>query len=654
MRIESLALKNFRSHASEKFSFDKFTFVVGENATGKSSLAYAIEFLLTGKCPATDAGGRGAESLIRIGAGEFAIEADVEVGSVTTKLFRAKSAKGHTFSVNGKPVDLRLAQDGIEKISGTTMDVLSAVLNSSRFLQMDEKAQKALLTQVLASEKITVPQEILMDAKVVDPAPFATWNGTLDSISQIDSAYKHFYDLRTDTNREIKALGTVAEPEALEDAPDYKTTWKRLDDLRSELTAITARKAREEERYESALKNANDRRQRLSKVKDEAIKRLLVDTEADRLQGIADSREKYDATAGKIGSFKQSIAAAETEARNEIATKRGVVEGKRRNLQEQISSKEEQIAILTRIKSADCPTCQRALSAKDKSTLGMKLNDELVNLQKALKDTDAEMPGLNVPEPESLTKLRKSLAKLETELATFGDIADAESALKAHREAMVDADRCERELKDIKDPSAPDLAELRSQIAELGSRIGKGEEVLNQVQAIERERQAFADWKSKKETLDGRVEILNRLVDFFGPNGIKTRLVGDKLAPFSKAMNNALLAFGYSVDFDIEPYTLRIEKDRIQLSPKQLSESEQFRFGVSFQIALAMATGVRFVLIDRADVLDSESRGELTAMLLESGLDQAVVMSTTDKPAPTELPDGVRFIELGQKRAVAA
>ena len=284
----------------------------------------------------------------------------------------------------------------------------------------------------------------------------------------------------------------------------------------------------------------------------------------------------------------------------------------------------------------------------------MKLNDELNALKKSLKDTDLEMPGLNVPEPESLTKLRKSLAKLESELTNFGDIADAEAKLKAHREAIVEADRCDRDIKAITDPVAPDLNELSEKIGQLNARIGKGEEVLNQVQAIERERLAFADWKQKKETLEGRLEILARLIDYFGPNGVKTKLVGDKAAPFAKAMNDVLLTFGYSIDFEMEPYILRVEKGRIQLSLKQLSESEQFRFGVAFQIALAMATGLKFVVIDRADVLDGESRGDLTGMLLESGLDQAIVMATSDNPVPEDLPTGMKFIELGQRHAVAA
>jgi hypothetical protein len=78
----------------------------------------------------------------------------------------------------------------------------------------------------------------------------------------------------------------------------------------------------------------------------------------------------------------------------------------------------------------------------------------------------------------------------------------------------------------------------------------------------------------------------------------------------------------------------------------QLSESEQFRFGVVFQIVLAMVTGQRFVVIDRADVLDKERRRMLTSLLVRSDLDQAIVLATSDEPAPAIVPEGVRFISL--------
>jgi hypothetical protein len=78
----------------------------------------------------------------------------------------------------------------------------------------------------------------------------------------------------------------------------------------------------------------------------------------------------------------------------------------------------------------------------------------------------------------------------------------------------------------------------------------------------------------------------------------------------------------------------------------QLSESERFRFSIAFQIALATVTGIRFVVIDRADVLDKERRKLFTGMLLHSDVDQAIVLATGEEPPPRAIPPGVKFFDL--------
>jgi hypothetical protein len=82
------------------------------------------------------------------------------------------------------------------------------------------------------------------------------------------------------------------------------------------------------------------------------------------------------------------------------------------------------------------------------------------------------------------------------------------------------------------------------------------------------------------------------------------------------------------------------------LSLPQLSASERFRLGIAFHIALALATGIDCVVIDRADLLDREQRRALTKVLLERGLDQAFVLATSDESPTGRLPEGVRFIDL--------
>ncbi len=78
----------------------------------------------------------------------------------------------------------------------------------------------------------------------------------------------------------------------------------------------------------------------------------------------------------------------------------------------------------------------------------------------------------------------------------------------------------------------------------------------------------------------------------------------------------------------------------------QLSESERFRFGVAFQIAVATLTGIRLVIIDSADILDTKRRKHLSGLLLQSELDQAIVLTTGAEQPSQAVPDDVKFFSL--------
>ncbi len=125
--------------------------------------------------------------------------------------------------------------------------------------------------------------------------------------------------------------------------------------------------------------------------------------------------------------------------------------------------------------------------------------------------------------------------------------------------------------------------------------------------------------------------------------------VSGRIGSFTEDLNRHLAAFRYSCSIAFEPFEIRVsssEENRTGLSLKHLSESERFRFGAAFQIALAIVTGLRFVVIDRADVLDKEKRKMLTSLLLNSELDQAIILATSDEAPPLSVPKGVKFVSL--------
>ncbi|PYU02670.1 MAG: hypothetical protein DMG33_18395 [Acidobacteria bacterium] len=155
----------------------------------------------------------------------------------------------------------------------------------------------------------------------------------------------------------------------------------------------------------------------------------------------------------------------------------------------------------------------------------------------------------------------------------------------------------------------------------------------------------------EKSGLETKISVLDRVTEFLGPKGAMMAHASSRMASFAENLNRHLEAFGYICKIGLEPFEIRVISptgNSIGLSLRYLSESERFRFGVAFQIALAMLTGLRFIVIDGADVLDKSRRKLLTGMLLKSDLDQAIVLATSEELPPTLIPQGVKFLDLGR------
>src|SRR5712692_4303636 len=234
MRIVTLTLKNFRSHQETVLNLDRFNFVRGPNGCGKTSIQMALEYLFTGQCQVTDAAGRGAEALIRAGAKELEVSAKLENGET---ICRRRTPRSHIVELNGKRVPVDAAEASLEKRFGSA-DVLVAVLNSGRFIEMSEAEKKRLLAQVVDAGKVDIPEEIGNALRAMNEE-----QPRLTCVADIEAAHKRFYELRTEASRSVKALGQVAKPDIPSDLPSVQEVKKKLEDLRQQKERLVAQKA---------------------------------------------------------------------------------------------------------------------------------------------------------------------------------------------------------------------------------------------------------------------------------------------------------------------------------------------------------------------------------------------------------------------------
>ena len=191
----------------------------------------------------TDAAGRGAESLIRTGAKELEVAVTLENGET---ICRRRTPRSHIVELNGNRVPVDAAEASLEKRFGSA-DVLSAVLNAGRFIEMSEAEQKRLLAQVVDAGKVDIPEEIGDALRAVNEVP-----PRLASVSDIEAAHKRFYDLRTEASRDLKALGQMEKPDVPPDLPSVQEVKKKLEELRQQKERLVAQKAEADATWEGA------------------------------------------------------------------------------------------------------------------------------------------------------------------------------------------------------------------------------------------------------------------------------------------------------------------------------------------------------------------------------------------------------------------
>ena len=581
MRILMLTLKNFRSHQQTILDLDRFNFVRGPNASGKSSIQMALEYLFTGRCEMTDAAGRGAESLIRTGAKELEVSATLEGGET---ICRRRTPRSHIVELNGNRVPVDAAEASLEKRFGSA-DVLSAVLNAGRFIEMSEAEQKKLLAQVVDGGKVNIPEDIGNALRAMNEE-----QPRLTCVADIEAAHRRFYDLRTETSRALKALGQMEKPDVPPDLPSVQEVKKKLEDLRQQKERLVAQKAEADTSWESAQAR---------------LKQLQREIEEVSLEILDPSQERELL---QLESQRGHAEKLRLEVTDLIAEQKTV---------------ETSLAALEGLKGK-CPTCGQAISEEVKT---------------------AEMEALR----ERLADLEGSLQGAREELSEYAEIGMAVPRLEGHRKALARRARLVEEQSKLQAVQRPNGGDLESRMTILAERINKGERLLEKAQQAESATERWETYVRGKSALETRTSLLDRLTEYFGPHGAMMGQVSGRLASFVEDLNRHLAGFGYTCNFALEPFEIRVSslKDgRFGFSLKHLSESEQFRFGVAFEIALAVVTGLRFIVIDRADLLDKERRKTLTGLLVNSALDQAIVLATSDEAPPSVVPQGVKFLSL--------
>ncbi len=609
MLITKLTIQDFRSHQNTELSLEPFTVIRGPNGAGKTTVEQAIEYLLCGRTEATGAGGQGAAELIRSGADKAIVDADFVIEGHSYQSRARLSASGKRDSAVRR-ADQKWSEASSEMTErfSTARDVLSCLINNRYFVDLKPAEQKRVLGSIVLPSRYDWPEAAKAQLNQVAIRP--DWS--LAPFEFVESAYKAVYEARTIAKRDLANLRV---PEGAAPAPDTAEIRSKLGTLQKELGDLNRKQAEQAKAPERRAKQVE------SATKRQAQAEMALQAESQSLAGqeraLLSAKELKEL---RIIAGKAAEAKAMEERYSSIIAEQRVCEA--------------QAMAADELENAVCPTCKQAVSEAALATLVAPIKDRyealarersgIIAHRKAVGDVDAAARRVAEHEAaeDETRRIKARVAKLETE----------------YKGATEDLAQLGPE---------PMFNDLSGEIDALNARIANGQQVLEQAAAAASVQKHYEELKRQRAVLKGRLKALESLADYFGPDGIKAELISQHVGGFQSSINAVLGRWGYRCSLSVEPYGFAVKRagSDAALGLHLLSRSERYRFSVAFQVALAIVSGWRFVVVDEADVLDQASRQEFNRALMQAGLDQVIILATDERVEAPSLP-GATFIRL--------
>lgn len=583
------------------------TLILGNEGAGKTSLAEGIIYGLAGACRYTDAGGRGAEVLVKSG------QARIDLAGDTLPTVSRTIGKTNTLIADdreGKEAQA-LLDSGLPR-----RELLLAMLRTDGLIGLPAKEQQDLLFTLAGGETGSEwfrerleadEQEILSDV-------LAT---LLKGSALSDKLHKTAYDLRTGANSLAKdakgklSTETIAAPTA-------------------------AQLAAAEQELAEARTRAGDLREQIGAARAAASSQTAAQAQLAQAQADVAAAEQALATLGDKPAppTDAEVAVAETAittSRTDYADAINLAaeaNAKRQALQDQADGVKAADGKCSLSPSVECPLT--------KAQIGSIIN----GLQ---KQADA---------------LEKDIAFYQgkaTEVTAVGDAAvTLQVRLRQQREAAV---RWEQEHATVTRAheqaksrlayatpaagDAPDVTALESQLLTVADQEQQAAATLADLQEQQRASVRQTEAVAAAEKAQARAATLDALVKKLSPDGLPAQAMRETIGSVIGAINEVLVEF---TDFQLsaEPgkeFVLNASGVGADGKPYEtpvwcLSEGEQLRVGAAIQVALAKLTGFGFVIIDGVNKCGPENRALLLGMLLESGVQALVLLIPSNGQIP--------------------
>jgi hypothetical protein len=208
---------------------------------------------------------------------------------------------------------------------------------------------------------------------------------------------------------------------------------------------------------------------------------------------------------------------------------------------------------------------------------------------------------------KEIDDLKKSLAIIDSEIETSNkNIIEIKSEISECKK-IIDAPAAGEKSDSIKQPKA--TAEDCRQY------LKKAEDRLSAFRA-----------KKSADAISGRIKLNQKIIDILAPDGLRLVTLESKMKEFNSLLAKISNISGWGEIYLNKDMTIN---HRGWPYPLLISGSAQWRVRLAMQIAIAQVLGDSLVLIDGADILDSENRNSLIKLLIKLKL-RAVIAMTVD------------------------
>ncbi|AZD50545.1 AAA family ATPase [Pseudomonas chlororaphis] len=355
----------------------------------------------------------------------------------------------------------------------------------------------------------------------------------------------------------------------------------------------------------------------------------LAQAEADRDKILVEI-EKGTLHLGNLNGKREAAASAETrkaelqETFSQLGRRKAKLDATNKDLdgwKAKISEGEQQVMAYNGESPCECPSCH----------VKLKIVGKLVEVFKG-KTADA-------------TKLAAAQAGLKKANEAYNLLARTQVN---DQKAVEDAERAGRDLEALAAEAGEAITDAMIERVEKAIQVQRNlrDTASAKVEAMRERLDLIANAEKKAETAAGHhadVKAWTLIADLLAPDGIPAEILAGAIKPFNDSLAKASNLSSWA--------KTQIGKDMAITAGGRLytllSESERWRVDTLLALAIAEHSGLRFLILDRFDVLDLPGRGQLLGMLVamaKSGTIDSAIVCGTLKAKPAKLPPEINAV----------